>query len=77
MNRVLWSYVDGGFFGRFSGYGGFAAENWRRRLVVVMVLEREMFRRERDGEKKEGVAKIFFFFFNKVSFCFSRVTAKT
>ena len=37
MNRVLWSYVDGGFFGRFSGYGGFAAENWRRRLVVVMV----------------------------------------
>ena len=46
-----------------GGYGGFAAENWRRRLVVVMVLEREMFRRERDGEKKEGVAEIIIYFF--------------
>jgi hypothetical protein len=37
-----------------------------------------MFRRERDGEKKEGVAEIIIIiFFNKVSFCFSRVTVKT
>ena len=49
------------FFGRFGSYGGFAVENWRRRLWWLWYekersLEREMLRRKRE------LLRIFFFF---------------
>ncbi len=37
MNGVMWSDVDVVFWEVGGGYGGFAVENWRRRLAVVMV----------------------------------------